>query len=171
LVREIARLERELETAQLDDLTHAYRRGIGEKLLSAEMDRARRSGGAFVLAFVDVDGLKLVNDREGHDAGDRILQTVVAEMSSGLRSYDPIVRYGGDEFVCGLGDADLTSARRRFRGITRSLARRSVGVSVGLAAMSEGDTRDELLERADAALRRTKSRRRTTRSPARPRGA
>jgi diguanylate cyclase (GGDEF)-like protein len=171
LLREIGRLERELERAQLDDLTEAYRRGIGERLLSIEMDRARRSTGKFVLAFVDVDGLKRVNDRDGHDAGDRVLQTVVATMRSGLRSYDPLVRYGGDEFLCGLCDADLASARRRFRGIARALARRSVWVSVGLAALNDGDTCAELIERADAALRRIKSRRRSSGRNERPRGA
>ena len=76
--RERARLESELRSAHLDQLTGAYRREMGRMALSHEIDRARRSDGRFVLAFVDVDRLKLVNDRDGHAAGDRVLQAVVA---------------------------------------------------------------------------------------------
>src|SRR5688572_8653215 len=64
--RERARLEAELQSAHLDDLTGAYRREMGQLTLSLEIDRARRSDGRFVVAFVDVDELKLVNDRDGH---------------------------------------------------------------------------------------------------------
>ena len=75
--RERARLQAELDRAHLDELTGAFRRELGRQALSNEMDRARRSDGRFVLAFVDVDDLKLVNDRDGHAAGDRALQGVV----------------------------------------------------------------------------------------------
>ena len=105
--RERARLEAELHQAHLDGLTGAYRREMGHMALTHEIDRARRSDGRFVLAFVDVDGLKDLNDRDGHAAGDRALQTVVRSIRTRLRSFDPIVRYGGDEFVCGLGGTDV----------------------------------------------------------------
>ena len=70
--RERALLEAELLSAHLDDLTGAYRREIGTLALTLEIDRARRADGRFILAFVDVDDLKLVNDRYGHAAGDRV---------------------------------------------------------------------------------------------------
>ena len=70
--RERDRLEAELRSAHLDQLTGAYRREMGELALSHEIDRARRTGGKFVLAFVDIDRLKIVNDRDGHAAGDRV---------------------------------------------------------------------------------------------------
>jgi len=105
------------------------------------------------VAFVDVDRLKAVNDREGHAAGDRVLQTVVREIRSRLRSFDPIIRYGGDEFVCGIGGTDLEEAKRRFNLIGDAIeADARVGISVGLAALSIGDTADQLTERADAAM-------------------
>ena len=110
-------LESELRSAHLDQLTGAYRREMGRMALSHEIDRARRSDGRFVLAFVDVDRLKLVNDRDGHAAGDRILQAVVRVIRARLRSFDPIVRYGGDEFVCGLTGTDLPEAERRFEAV------------------------------------------------------
>ncbi len=151
--RERDRLEAELRSAHLDELTGAYRREMGRMALSHEIDRARRSDGQFVVAFVDVDRLKIVNDREGHAAGDRVLQTVVREIRSRLRSFDPIVRYGGDEFVCGIGGTDLEEAKRRFNLIGDAIeADARVGISVGLAALSIGDTADQLTERADAAM-------------------
>jgi diguanylate cyclase (GGDEF)-like protein len=151
--RERDRLEAELRSAHLDELTGAYRREMGRLALTHEIDRARRSDGQFVVAFVDVDRLKIVNDREGHAAGDRVLQTVVREIRSRLRSFDPIIRYGGDEFVCGIGGTDLEEAKRRFNQIGDAIeADARVGISVGLAALSIGDTADQLTERADAAM-------------------
>ena len=126
---------------------------MGRLALSHEIDRARRSDGRFVLAFVDVDRLKTINDRDGHAAGDRVLQTVVRAIRTRLRSFDPIVRYGGDEFVCGLTGTDLADAERRFEAIGIAIeAEARVGISVGFAALAAGDTADLLTERADAAM-------------------
>jgi diguanylate cyclase (GGDEF)-like protein len=147
------RLEAALRSAHLDELTGAYRREMGRMALSHEIDRARRSDGRFVVAFVDVDRLKLVNDRDGHAAGDRVLQSVVRAIRSRLRSFDPIIRYGGDEFVCGLGGTDLEEAKRRFKLIGEAIkADAGVGISVGLAALALGDSADQLTERADATM-------------------
>jgi diguanylate cyclase (GGDEF)-like protein len=155
---ERARMEDELRMAHLDELTGAYRREMGRLALSHEIDRARRSDGQLVLAFVDVDGLKTVNDRDGHAAGDRVLQSVVLAMRTNLRSFDPIIRYGGDEFVCGLGGTDLEEAERRFDSIGVAIeADTGVGISVGLAALELGDTAEKLTERADAAMLEVKA--------------
>jgi diguanylate cyclase (GGDEF)-like protein len=152
------RLESELQRAHLDDLTGAYRRDMGRVVLAHEVDRARRTDGRFVLAFVDVDGMKVVNDRDGHAAGDRVLQIVVTTIRSRLRSFDPVVRYGGDEFVCGLGGTSLEEARTRFDEIGISVERAAgVGISVGLAELEEGETREHLIARADALLLEAKA--------------
>jgi diguanylate cyclase (GGDEF)-like protein len=158
--RERARLEAELLSAHLDDLTGAFRREIGRLALNHELDRARRADGRFVVAFVDVDGLKGVNDRDGHAAGDHVLQVLVLTLRSNLRSFDPIVRYGGDEFVCGLGGVDDDVVARRFDVIDRSVQNDvGVGISVGLAGLEPDDTLDRLTARADAALLDAKKRR------------
>jgi diguanylate cyclase (GGDEF)-like protein len=150
---ERARLEAEVHDAHLDELTGAYRREMGRLAITHEIARVRRSGGPLVVAFVDVDKLKAVNDRDGHAAGDRVLQSVVRSMRARLRSFDPIMRYGGDEFVCGLGGADLAEAERRFNLIGLAIeADAGVGISVGLAELEPGDTADLLTERADAAM-------------------
>jgi diguanylate cyclase (GGDEF)-like protein len=156
--RERARLEAELRSAHLDELTGAYRREMGQLALSHEIDRARRSDGRFVVAFVDVDRLKDVNDHDGHAAGDRVLQTVVRAIRTRLRSFDPIIRYGGDEFVCGLGGTDVAEAERRFESIEVAIeSEASVGISVGLAVLADGDTAQQLTERADAAMLEVKA--------------
>ena len=158
--RERARMEAELLSAHLDDLTGALRREMGCLALNHEIDRARRGDGRFVVVFADVDGLKRVNDRDGHAAGDRVLQTVVGIMRSHLRSFDPIVRYGGDEFVCGLGGVDHDVVVRRFEVIDRSVQSDvGVGISVGMARLEPDDTLDLLTARADAALLDVKKRR------------
>jgi diguanylate cyclase (GGDEF)-like protein len=162
--RERTRMEDELRSAHLDELTGAYRREMGRLALSNEIDRARRSDGRLVLAFVDVDLLKTVNDRDGHAAGDRVLQAVVTAMRTNLRSFDPIVRYGGDEFVCGLSGTDLAEAQDRFASIGAAIeAEVHVGISVGLATLEIGDTADKLTERADAAMLKVKATHHSTR--------
>jgi diguanylate cyclase (GGDEF)-like protein len=143
----------ELQRAHLDELTGAYRRGTGEEALQNEIDRARRQGEDLVIAFIDVDGLREVNNREGHSAGDELLRDVVSAIRAKIRSYEPIVRFGGDEFVCAVGALNLTQAEERFAQIQGDLAEKGdAKVSVGLAEMREGDTLAELIGRADAAL-------------------
>jgi len=157
--QEIARLEAELETAHLDALTGAYRREMGELALRHEIERARRGDRSFVIAYVDVDGMKQVNDRDGHAAGDNVLKTLVWTMRSKLRPFDPIVRYGGDEFVAGLGGAGIEEAKQRFDSVKDALCDEiGVGISVGLAELDRDETLEELTARADALLLEAKAR-------------
>jgi diguanylate cyclase (GGDEF) domain len=150
---ERARLEAELQRAHLDSLTGAFRREVGRLALRNEIERARRADGKFVIAFIDVDGLKGVNDREGHAAGDRVLRTLAATMRANLRSYDPIVRFGGDEFVCGISSIDPSEVQHRIGVMDQSLRHATgVGITAGLASLTSNETLDELTARADAAL-------------------
>jgi diguanylate cyclase (GGDEF)-like protein len=144
----------DLRLAHLDELTGAFRRGAGEEALGAEIDRARRGNSQLVVAFVDVDNLRQINNRDGHLAGDALLQNVVSVIRSKIRSYEPIVRFGGDEFVCAITGVDLTQAEKRFKAVQKSLtaSTEGVAVSVGLAELREDDTLTELIERADNAL-------------------
>ena len=150
--REWARAE--LEKAQLDDLTGVYGRELGVAVIQREIDRARRVDGRLVLAFVDVDGLKAVNDRNGHAAGDALLIAATASIQAELRSYDPVVRFGGDEFVCAIGGTDVESAAERFEAIGRRLAETGKGrsITVGLTALRPEDSLEDLLERGDENL-------------------
>lgn len=145
---------RDRAQAGVDALTGALRRDRGLFELKREVGRAHRSDAGLILAFVDVDGLKQINDAHGHAAGDRLLHDVAVALRNALRSYDLVVRYGGDEFLCVLPSTDLEGARRRFDAVARSLMERTewASVSVGLAALENPDTLEELIGRADAAL-------------------
>jgi diguanylate cyclase len=149
------------EKAATDDLTGALRRGTGLILLQRELDRARRvSGRGTVVAFIDVDGLKRLNDTDGHPAGDRLLRAVVAAIRERVRSYDLVIRYGGDEFLCVLTDATLAHAEKLIQDIKRFIEIRTGGwtISVGLAAARSTDDAAQLVARADAALYRARRR-------------
>ncbi len=151
--------------ASLDELTGTYLRGPGHVELKREMARARRTREPLTLAFLDVDGLKVVNDSRGHDAGDRLLRDVAAALREQTREYDVIVRHGGDEFLCALPGMSLEEASARMDLIHRSSPLGPTGwsVSAGLALLHEDDTLESLISRADAALY---SRRARTTAPA-----
>jgi diguanylate cyclase (GGDEF)-like protein len=148
----------DLRRAQLDQLTGAFGREIGLSLLDREIDRARHGNGHLVLAYIDVDGLKQVNDGHGHGAGDALLRDVVAAIQRHMRSYDTLVRVGGDEFVCALSDCTRTVAGSRFEEIraTMRVTQPHASLSVGFAELRPGDTLEELTKRGDAALYRAK---------------
>ena len=106
------------------------------------------------MAFVDVVGLKTVNDTHGHAAGDALLNQVARSIMQHLRSYDVIVRFGGDEFVCSLAGQDLAGVRDRFERIALHLAASADGATftLGLAQQQDGDTLHDLIQRADTAM-------------------
>jgi diguanylate cyclase (GGDEF)-like protein len=148
----------DLARAHLDDLTGAYNRGLGEDTLRREIDRAQRTGDPFVLAFVDVDDLKRLNDRDGHAAGDEYLRAVVHGLRHLVRSYDPIARIGGDEFLCGFTNTGPEAAMGRVSELTAGLAEShpEATISVGMTALEEGDTLEDLTARGDAACYQVK---------------
>jgi diguanylate cyclase (GGDEF)-like protein len=153
--RDREQLQGELERANIDELTGAYRRGMGATLMRHEIERARRLKEDLAVAYMDVDGLKEINDRLGHGAGDALLRGLVEALRSRLRPYDPVVRWGGDEFVCAVSDTTLEVAGGRFDEALEVLAKSQpagAGVSVGLAALIDGDTLETLVDRADQAL-------------------
>jgi diguanylate cyclase (GGDEF)-like protein len=143
----------ELALESIDPVTGALGRRRGLAALERELERAAREREPLVLAFIDVDGLKAVNDTHGHLAGDGILHAVADAISRRLRSYDVIVRFGGDEFVCSLAGQDLGSVAARFDAVCAGLLESAgVTISVGVAARRPEDTLDMLIHRADAAM-------------------
>lgn len=154
-LREMAAYTRKLvEVAATDDLTGALRRSAGLAALQREIDRSRRVGGRGIsVIFLDVDGLKQVNDNDGHAAGDRVLIEVVAAIRKRVRSYDLVIRYGGDEFLCALVDVAPEDAARTLADIRRQYAATTGHtVSVGMTTVGDADTADSVVARADAAL-------------------
>ena len=143
-----------LARATTDELTGCWARRFGLEALERELARALRSGTSLALAFIDVDGLKNVNDGEGHLAGDAVLRQVGHTIRRNVRSYDVVVRYGGDEFVCGLSRVGVTEATQRLDKIVSTLHGIDIrhSISFGLAQASHEDDLGSLIARADAAL-------------------
>jgi len=143
-----------LDRAAYDALTGARARAAGLTELDNEVDRCRRTGNTLAVAYVDVIGLKAINDSEGHGVGDALLKRVVTLINEHLRSYDLIIRVGGDEFVCAMSGTTLLDARRRFARVAIALATApGVGaIRTGLAQLTGPESGTQLIARADAEL-------------------
>ena len=148
----------EIARQGIDHLTGALRRHAGLMAMQRELHRTARSGDPLVAAFVDVDGLKRVNDTQGHAAGDALLEAVARCVTAQLHSDDLIARYGGDEFVCTIAGVGLDAVEDRFAVIAEQLSVALPGatMSVGLAEREPDEPLDHLIERADAVLRSSK---------------
>jgi diguanylate cyclase (GGDEF)-like protein len=146
----------QLAIAETDSLTGARTRAAGLADLDRELDRARRTSGQLVVAYIDVVGLKATNDARGHAAGDALLQHAVGAIRGHLRSYDLVIRLGGDEFLCAMSGATEADARERFAAVQAELATApdACELTVGFAAFAAEDDAATLVKRADAELPR-----------------
>ena len=151
--------EASLRGATTDELTGARTRQFGMEEVARELRRAQRTAAGLVLAFVDVDGLKQVNDSQGHPAGDQLLERTGDALLSGVRAYDLVVRYGGDEFVCAMPNMTMANARPRFEQIAANLrvTDRDHSITFGLAEAQPDDSLQTLIARADGDLLRQRS--------------
>jgi diguanylate cyclase len=161
----IRQLEQELEAmsgqVREDQLTRTLnRRGLDEAW-AAEAARAERQQSPLCLSVLDLDNFKHLNDRLGHQAGDRALVHLADVVRQALRPSDIIARYGGEEFVVLLphtpADEAVSVMVRLQRELTRhyfmhNQERILITFSAGVAERREAETRDDLLKRADAAL-------------------
>jgi diguanylate cyclase (GGDEF)-like protein len=165
--------------AGTDPITGCMNHRAMRRRLDEEIGRAQRGGSPLSCLLIDLDNFKLVNDRHGHPAGDMMLRGVVQALAGEFRAFDRVARYGGDEFVVILPNADLDSAAA---AATRALERLreipfledispGISASVGVAQWQPPMTPDSLLEACDAALLRSKrqGKGRVTRAAERPR--
>jgi diguanylate cyclase (GGDEF)-like protein len=143
-----------LELAATDELTGAWTRRFGLEQLTHELARAHRTESALALVFVDVDGLKQINDDHGHLAGDELLTLIAEVIRAHLRPYDTVVRYGGDEFVCAMPNTGADQAQARFDEIADVLRvlNPEHSISFGVAEAESGDNLQSLISRADEGL-------------------
>ena len=159
-------MQRLRELTVHDELTGVgNRRDLNDKL-AAELELSARTGLPFCVAVLDLDGLKAVNDRFGHAAGDEAIKGFAALIASEKRAVDYLARYGGDEFVLLLRNIALQEAVRPLERICRAVAAHDwnmiaagtrLSTSIGVAALRAGETAEALFGRADAALYRAKS--------------
>jgi two-component system, cell cycle response regulator len=151
-----------------DSLTGISNRGVILDILHREHSRQVREGGSFGIVLLDVDHFKSVNDTYGHLCGDSVLQEVVRRVTSTVRAYDTVGRYGGEEFLIvapSSGAEGILRLSERVRlaieatPIKTDAGEISVTVSLGLAVSSEAAPLDPkvILSTADEALYRAKA--------------
>jgi diguanylate cyclase (GGDEF)-like protein len=161
--------------AALDQLTGLYNRRSGEQRLAEEMGRAVRHGRPLTLLLLDLDDLKVINDRLGHGAGDLLLKAFAEHLQRAIRGSDLAVRLGGDEFMvllpeCRVEEVKHVLARVEGLQIQYDHEKMECRFSRGWADFRSGETAEEFLRRADAALYQHKRERKaaTTSTAARP---
>ena len=159
-------LEVNRELATRDELTGLLNRRAMLDLMALEHRRSLRSGRPLLLAQLDIDHFKPINDQHGHATGDRALQAFAGTVRASVRDTDVLARWGGEEFVLMLTDTSADQARgllERIRQavqaleIAHSAGSLQLTVSIGLAQHLPGDTVEHTLERADQALYRAKA--------------
>lgn len=144
-----------------DPLTGLPNRALFAERLAQALDRARVRGTSAAVLYVDLDDFKQVNDRFGHEAGDRLLVAVAERLRTVARGGDTVARLGGDEFAVLLEDLDGESGAKavgdrlaaRLRAPVRLKGEAvSARASVGIAMARPGVVPDELLRQSDAAM-------------------
>lgn len=146
-----------LETAR-DPLTGLLNRTVWDRVLA----RTKTDGHA--VAFIDMDGLHEINEREGHDAGDLLISRCGHTIGDMVRAGDVAARYGsGDEFVALLADMDKSGAEAWTERLREAFAKAKIGVSVGVALQEPGESIEATLKRADELMYRDKEKRKAGR--------
>ena len=166
----VARLQERVE--QLDQLAHLdslinlpNRRGFMRELerLIARVDRYGLNA---AMLFVDVDGLKVINDTLGHRAGDEALVQISSLLSKGVRHSDVVARIGGDEFGILLESSDEDAAHETAARLIEQISTCEVlhdgeplplSVAIGVGMIDALDTAEAVMERADEAMYRRKA--------------
>lgn len=154
--------------SMMDPLTRLWNRRGASVLIKSALDAARQQGSSVGIAILDLDNFKRINDTYGHQTGDEVLRKTALRLIQSIRTNDSVCRVGGDEFLLLMKDADSESARHTAERVRRSVVETSVptrqgeirlSTSVGFAVKSGKDeiSVEELIDRADQALLKSKS--------------
>jgi diguanylate cyclase (GGDEF)-like protein len=140
------------EITEKDALTGLYNRNFFERWSKVIMAQAERVGAKLSLVFVDVDGLKIANDRDGHQAGDRLLRRVGKSLAKHVRQSDLVVRLGGDEFVAILWNCDVEGACRMMEKQVKRMKKKEIGFSYGVSMWEKGKSLEKMMAEADSLM-------------------
>ena len=147
--------------ATRDELTGTANRRFMLELMREEIQRADRTGTAPMVAILDIDYFKCVNDTYGHQAGDRCLQAFARIVQSSIRATDRLARWGGEEFLILLSDTDFALAMACLERVRTQVEQMVVAVgeieirvtvSIGVTQYQQGDSIEQTIDRADLAL-------------------
>jgi diguanylate cyclase (GGDEF)-like protein len=162
----VNRHQRRIEyVASIDGLTGLFNRQTFDFLFGLAVRETERSGQPLSVILFDLDNFKLVNDRYGHLAGDKVLSEVAALARASLRGSDVIARWGGEEFLmllknCALGDATEIAEKLRqlvdSHDFSSAAAGLKITISLGVAEHLALESEEAFFARADAALYRAK---------------
>ncbi|MGL6244061.1 diguanylate cyclase [Pseudomonas sp.] len=159
-------LEEQRQKALIDPLTSLPNRAAWSERLDHEVRQWQQHGNTLLLAMLDLDHFKRINDNYGHLAGDKVLKIIANVLRKRLRGTDFIARFGGEEFVLLMPDTSLANGARlldTLRGAIEACPfhfkgeRVTITISMGFSAFKFGEHSDQVLKRADQALYRAKN--------------
>ncbi|WP_248804191.1 diguanylate cyclase [Pseudomonas sp. MWU13-2100] len=159
-------LEEQRQKALVDPLTGLPNRAAWSERLEQEMAQWQQHGNTLLIAMLDLDHFKRINDNYGHLAGDKVLKIIAGELRKRLRAGDFIARFGGEEFVLLVPNTPIMAGLKLVEGLRAAIEacpfhfkgeRVTITVSVGLSAFRAGERSDHALKRADEALYRAKN--------------
>jgi diguanylate cyclase len=158
-------IEEQRQKALTDPLTGLANRAGWAERLELEVARWKRYGGDLLLAVLDIDHFKRINDGYGHLAGDKVLKIIAGELAKRLRKTDFLARFGGEEFVLLVPSTPLEGGQQLLETLRTGIESCpfhfrgepvTITLSAGLTAFSAGESSDMVFERADQALYRAK---------------
>ena len=160
-------LEEQRQKALIDPLTGLPNRAAWGERLQYEVEQWQIHGNPLLIAMLDLDHFKRINDGYGHLAGDKVLKIIAAQLRRHLRPVDFIARFGGEEFVLLMADTPLTTGLQLVDKLRTAIEACpfhfkgepvTITLSIGVSAFRAGDRSDQVLKRADEALYRAKHR-------------
>jgi len=146
-------IEENFQKAIRDPLTGLYNRSYLEDFSQNMLNEAKREHIKLALVFIDLDNFKSVNDLYGHEKGDEVLKEVAYELKKSFRSYDILVRYGGDEFIVFIKTQNNFNLKNVLNSINKRIEKKftkyHISLSYGIATTKESFDLEKLIELAD----------------------
>ncbi|MCK9464359.1 MAG: diguanylate cyclase [Thiopseudomonas sp.] len=162
-----SKLKEQQEKARLDPLTRIANRAAWDERLMVEHTRLTRTAEPLLLAILDIDLFKRINDNYGHIAGDKVLKIIASKLAKSIRRTDFLARYGGEEFVLLLTDTTLDDGERLLNKIRESIATApfhfkgepiQITFSAGIGQLHANEPSEQGFARIDQALYQAKNR-------------